>query len=537
MSNSFKVDISPDMNMYKLLQSQSYSVHSALSEFVDNSIQSFIDNKKAICSIDKKNISLKIKISIDTQKKEIIILDNASGINRENFQRAIKMGTNTIHKKTSLSKFGVGMKTSAVWFSNTWIIETSALSSKEKLIFKFDLNRLLGRGETEISVSSEKEKEKTHYTKIIISNPFRMESKEHYEETVIPQLAETFIKFKDFLTIEIDYNNVILSRKRKGKSAKAYFEPPKPLKYPTVDKESKPKDSVDKIWKKKIEINYKNHKVKGYFMIMNTGSYLQPGLRLFRNRRVIQGTIVNPNCPEILFKTKDKFAGQRLYGELHLDDFEIDFMKTKFKENLDPLYRKLKEELKKEHFIEQIDYYRSRKDKKSNKETSDIEQTTSSKEFITRQKNGKEKRKKTTSISKINILSSEKIKNQLEKLEKKKLFHLYNSLCEISFTKHSYLAYIGSSAFLEGLSIIMGKSNDKESFYAFFGNKLNHWNQYKKSKQTKKRIHSAIEEIHKKGNFSKHDFEYEFSDAKQLYNEFKVLENFIIDCINEIQGR
>ena len=180
MSNSFKVDVSPDMNMYRLLQSQSYSIHSALSEFVDNSIQSYIDKRSAIQITDKKTNNLKINISINSKKKEIIISDNAHGINRENFQKAIKMGTDAVHKKSSLSKFGVGMKTAAVWFSNTWVIETSALNSGEKLICKFDLNKLLKRGETEISVFREEEKQKKHYTNIIIKNSLRMESKEYY---------------------------------------------------------------------------------------------------------------------------------------------------------------------------------------------------------------------------------------------------------------------------------------------------------------------------------------------------------------------
>ena len=265
MSNSFKVDISPDMNMYRLLQSQSYSIHSALSEFVDNSIQSYIDKRSSIQITDKKTKNLKINISINSNKKEIIISDNAHGINRENFQKAIKMGADaTHHKKSSLSKFGVGMKTAAVWFSNTWVIETSALNSGEKLICKFDLNKLLESGETEISVSREEEKQKKHYTNIIIKNPLKMESKKYYEETLIPHLEETFVKFKDFLSVEVEYNNEKLQKKWK-KQNKAYFEPTEPLFYPAVDKNGEPQDSSKKMWKQKIDMDYKGCQVKGFF--------------------------------------------------------------------------------------------------------------------------------------------------------------------------------------------------------------------------------------------------------------------------------
>ena len=535
MSNSFKVDVSPDMNMYRLLQSQSYSVHSALSEFVDNSIQSYIDKRRSIQVIDKKINNLKINISINSSKKEIIISDNAHGINRENFQKAIKMGTDSIHKKSSLSKFGVGMKTAAVWFSNTWVIETSALSSEEKLICKFDLNRLLNSGETEISVSREKEEEKKHYTKIIIKNSLRMESKKYYEEILIPNLAETFLKFKDFLSVEVEYNNEKLQKKWKRQQDKAYFEPPEPLYCPLVDKNGGYKNNSKKRWKQRVDITYKGRQVKGFFMIMEKGSYSQPGIRLFRNRRVIEGTVINPNRPQVLLGTENKYASQRLYGELHLNDFNVDFMKTKFSGDLNPLYVKLKEELQKNRFIDQVNYYRSRKDKELvEKSPESVSEKLLEKDIITKDSKGQTKRRKVkTTSNTTKIFPSEKIKDELKKLNQKKLFHLYNSLCIISLVEHPYLAYIGSWAFLECISVVMGK-DDPQSFDAFYGNKLNSWEEYKKKREIKKRIHNAIKEIHAKGNFSKHDFDYEFSDAKQLHNEFKVLEEFIIKCIDDI---
>ena len=74
--------------------------------------------------------------------------------------------------------------------------------------------------------------------------------------------------------------------------------------------------------------------------------------------------------------------------------------------------------------------------------------------------------------------------------------------------------------------------NEKPGFDAFYGNKLNKW--YTDQKQDKKRIHDAIKQIHAKGNFAKHDSQYPLSDAKQLHNEFKVLEEFIIKCIDSL---
>ena len=151
--------------------------------------------------------------------------------------------------------------------------------------------------------------------------------------------------------------------------AKLYFDPSEPLEYPEVDKSGNPKNQIRKTWKQRVNLTYQNKTVKGFFIIMKTGSYSQPGVRLFRNRRVIQGTIIEPNSPQILLGTKNKYASQRLYGEIHLNEFEIDFMKTKFSGDLSPLYLELKQKLQEKRFIDQVNYYRSTRDTKEEKET------------------------------------------------------------------------------------------------------------------------------------------------------------------------
>ena len=148
-TGNFRVDISPEMQLYKILQRQSYGIGTALAEFVDNSVQSFMDRRDAIKSEERSNPKLKVRIAISSEKKQITIEDNAGGINRANFQRAIRMGygTDAYPQPESLSVYGIGMKSSAIWLSNRWRIETSALGSGEKLTTTFDLDQLL-RSET-----------------------------------------------------------------------------------------------------------------------------------------------------------------------------------------------------------------------------------------------------------------------------------------------------------------------------------------------------------------------------------------------------
>ena len=79
----------------------------------------------------------------------------------------------------------------------------------------------------------------------------------------------------------------------------------------------------------------------------------------------------------------------------------------------------------------------------------------------------------------------------------------------------------------------MGKT-ETTSLDSFYNNKIKLWYQ---KKQDKKRLNGVIQEIHSKGNASKHDERYELEDAKQLSKDFKILEEFIIKCIDDIHNK
>ena len=510
MSNKlkpFKVDVSPEMQLYKILQRQSYGVDTALAEFVDNSIQSFIDKKQAIKAIHQEEIKLVIKITVNTADKRIVIEDNAGGINRENFQRAIKMGHDDSHKhkKKSLSVYGIGMKSAAVWFSDTWRIETSALGSKEKLITSFDLSELLSTNEKEILVNTELEDSSKHYTKIIIDSSLRDLKEDYFQNNVLTFIQETFFKFKDSVDIKLTFDGIVLE------TATAFLESPQPLVHPPVDTTGKPlASSKDVSWKKRIDLNYAGRSVRGFIMIMGKGKYKSPGVRLLRNRRVILGSTTYPNKPDTLVKTSNKFSAQRIYGEIHLNDFPVNFTKTGFDENLDGLYSAIKNELrgskKEDNYIQQAEYYRARKS--------------------TSPKSTKPKSSTTTR----HIEHSLQVTALLEQLKSKKHMHLYKSICKISLAEHPILAYVGAWVLLESLASHLGKES-KQAFDGFYNQKIN---AFTKDIGKRNEYKTPIKDIHQKGNLNKHSGIYEAVDAKQLVIDFKSIELFLIFCIEEV---
>ena len=284
---NFRVDISPEMRLYKILQRQAYGIETALAEFIDNSVQSFIDRQDAIKAIERSTPSLKVNIKISLTENRIVVEDNAGGINRENFQRAIRMGhdNQAAQNIESLSVYGIGMKSAAIWLSNQWCIETSALGSNEKLTTTFDLDQLLKSGENTIEVATEPENKNEHYTRIIINDCLRdLDNHSNvFRDSVLPYLQETFFKFKD-VDITMVHDDEVLQ------TDKAYLTSPSPLVFPRVDTNGDKISNDPVTWRRNLNFQHEGKQVRGFIMIMDTGSYHGPGIRLLRNRRVIEGT-------------------------------------------------------------------------------------------------------------------------------------------------------------------------------------------------------------------------------------------------------
>ncbi|KLT73594.1 hypothetical protein PL75_01180 [Neisseria arctica] len=535
--NTFEVNVSPEMQLYKVLQKLSYNMENAIAEFVDNSVQSYIDYIDQEVRPEK----LEVQIEVDSEKKMLIIRDNAFGINRNNFQRAIRMGhkKDFSHQADSLSVYGIGLKSSAIWFSNTWKIETSALGYNEKLTASFDLNLLLHTGKDSIVVESMPEKIDSHYTSIVITNIERELEEEYFRDTVLPFLRETFFKFS-FLKITIIFDQLVLQNDTD------ILSNPDPLIAPIFDKRGN--CSGENItWKKLIELDYAGRKVKGFITIMNKGSYKQPGLRLLRNNRVVLGTLRDRNIPPELYQTSNKYAAQRIYGELHLDNFPVNFLKTGFDENLNGLYRLLHSELKgdgeKPDFINQAENFRARKpskpkggksesstDEDSNTPSSDIgsqpDPNTSSSGTGSQ---GSQPDKNISANDPIpeKIKFSEELYQSLSRLGNTKIQRFYKSLCRVCLKNDALLAYVCAWSFFESLKNCLNKDPGQE-FTAFFNQKLDKLIQRKEEKKAYKQ---ALSEIASKGNLCKHSAQYEVINAQQLAADFELLKDVLLDIL------
>ena len=136
MNDIEEVSIEWESSGYSVLKNLKASILGIFTEFIDNSIQSYKNDKDKILKSDP-NYCLEIKINIF--EDEIIIQDNAGGIDEKNFSRALKPANRADDTK-GLNEFGLGMKYAAVWISNEWELISSAYGENIERSVVFNYN-------------------------------------------------------------------------------------------------------------------------------------------------------------------------------------------------------------------------------------------------------------------------------------------------------------------------------------------------------------------------------------------------------------
>ena len=105
-----KVSIATKPLVYSTFRYINNTPWNALAEYIDNSLQSFNTHKDVLSKI---NHGGKVRIDINIDNESIVIIDNAWGIEADNYQRAFELA-NIPLDATGLSEFGMGMKVSSI---------------------------------------------------------------------------------------------------------------------------------------------------------------------------------------------------------------------------------------------------------------------------------------------------------------------------------------------------------------------------------------------------------------------------------------
>ena len=346
-----KVSIALQPSVYSTFRALNNTVAFTLSEYIDNSVQSYLDNKDKLNQLDP---NYRLSIIITTNKNCIVISDNAAGIEEKNYIRAFEPA-NIPPDTTKLNEFGMGMKTASVWLADKWSVSTSALGETVSRTTCFDLNYVIKENKEELIVDENLCDINEHYTNITLTGLSKNAPTSNQMDKIRRHLSSIYRIFIRSGEVEIKINDVELNSPEYEILNVPYYKTP---------------DDEDVYWKKEINFKLGRYKAKGFIAILKTIQNNANGLVLLRRGRVIQGGGDERYFPHSIFGSSGNFRYKRLFGELELEGFDVTFNKNGFQdeEDLSAFIDAIKEELKAPEFnlFGQADNYRQ-KTKEENK--------------------------------------------------------------------------------------------------------------------------------------------------------------------------
>jgi hypothetical protein len=352
--DSNRVSIRPGVSVLSVLRHLNYKPWFALAEFVDNAVQSYAENKVELHKLHGPKWRLKVAIEVDSSTPgRIVIRDNAAGILRSVFPRAFRPAV-VPPDRTGLSEFGMGMKSAACWFAPKWQVRTKALGETVERSVKFDIAKIVRDEIEELEFEERQARAEDHYTEISLDDLHHIPVKRSIGK-IKEHLTDIYRVLVRSGVLELKLGNEILQ-----------YEEPTILNAPFY----KEPNGQRHIWKKEIDFDLGNGlSVKGFAALRDPGNYARSGFSLFRRGRLIEGSGEEGYRPPLIFGTTGaSYAKLRLFGELHLDGFDVSYTKDGFRwdDNEEPFLELLKEHLDTDDFpmLRQCENYRALASKK-----------------------------------------------------------------------------------------------------------------------------------------------------------------------------
>lgn len=308
-----RVNIRPEVSILSVLRHLNYKPWFALAEFVDNSLQSYLSNQKLLKGSAPH---LKVEIVLEGEAPgRIVVRDNAAGIAMSDFGRAFKPAEVPPNRK-GLCEFGMGMKSAACWLANEWSVRTKALNETIERRVEFDVAHIVQRRIEDLNVHTRSAPAKDHFTELTLCSLHN-----------IPQ-GRTISKIKDHLAsiYRVFTRSGIL--KLVFNDEELIYEEPAILQAPFY---KTPSGQV-RTWRKEIDFDFgEGQKVHGFAALREKASVSSAGFALFRRNRLIQGGAEEGYRPTVIFGQSNSYTYQRLFGELHLEGFEVSHTKDGFR--------------------------------------------------------------------------------------------------------------------------------------------------------------------------------------------------------------
>ena len=341
------VSIRPGVSVLSVLRHLNYKPWFALAEFVDNALQSYSANREALELLHANDHKLRVRIDVDgSRPASISIKDNAAGIARTEFPRAFRPAAIPTDR-SGLSEFGMGMKSAACWFAPRWSVRTTALGEPLERTVRFDVERIVNDQIEELTIDDFPADTNLHFTEIVLEDLHHVPVKRTISK-IKAHLRDIYRVFIRDGLLELYFGGDLMS-----------YEEPSILCVASV----RAPESTPRMWRKDIHFDFGDGlSVRGFAALRDPGSFAKSGFALFRRRRLIQGSADEGYKPRFIFGQPGSHRSLRLFGELHLEGFEISHTKDGFRwdENEQPFLELLRDHLNESELplLRQADEYR-----------------------------------------------------------------------------------------------------------------------------------------------------------------------------------
>lgn len=344
--NNVSIALKP--NVYRTFRNLVNTVPNTLGEYVDNAVQSYLTNKQALLKTDPQ-FKLLVEITINWEKRCIVIKDNAAGINSDNYLRAFEPA-HIPEDASGLNEFGMGMKTASVWLADKWTVKTKALGENVSRYTEFDLIKVTAEEKETLIVTEEAASVTDHYTIITLSDLSTNAPRPGQMDKIKKHLSSIYRYFLRTGEISIKVGDTTLEAPDYEILKAPFYKTP---------------EGKEILWKKEIDFHIDGYSAKGFIAILDKIQNGTNGLVLMRRGRVIVGGGEERFFPSIIFTQPGNFRYKRLFGELELEGFEVTFNKNGFREEeeLGALMEAIRDELRADknlQILAQADNFRQR---------------------------------------------------------------------------------------------------------------------------------------------------------------------------------
>ncbi|CAN2188591.1 HATPase domain containing protein [Candidatus Nanopelagicaceae bacterium] len=335
-----KVQIRPGVGLLSLFPAMNYKPWFALGEMVDNSIQSYVTHRESLRKLHGNDFKLRIDINFSSgSDPRIVVEDNAAGIMEVDIERAFTPAARP-YDRSGISQFGIGMKSSATWYSNFYVISSSALGENVKRTVTFDIEKIIAEEIEELEILSEPKDVSVHGTRIVMSQLHQG----------IPTGA-TLGKIRSFITsiyreflksgeIIISVGDEALKYTAPALLEEKYWDDKGPVESSPKSLWQIPIDIIlDESWERDQAPNKPSSppRVRGWMGILKEGSTKLSGAALIWRKKVVVGAgslaqgDEDSYRPGSIFGASTTFPFQRLIGEIDLSELQV----TTFKDQID----------------------------------------------------------------------------------------------------------------------------------------------------------------------------------------------------------